>query len=94
MLPDVADRLVGSSALVRVNIQRAHSVSERWFNTTHIDFIDEEEFVGIFGVATLADALVWDSGARRHVVRAKNRLIPSSIKPCNFTVRGINTGGM
>ena len=24
----------------------------------------------------------------------KGRLIPSSIKPCNFTVRGINTGGM
>ena len=50
--------------------------------------------MGIFGVAILTDALVWDSGARRHVVRAKNRLIPSSIKPCNFTVRGINTGGM
>ena len=94
MLPDVADRLVGSSALVRVNIRWAHSVSEHWFNTTHIDFTGEEEFVGIFGVAILTDALVWDSGARRHVVRAKNRLIPSSIKPCNFTVRGINTGGM
>ena len=94
MLPDVADRLVGPSALVRANIRWAHSVSEHWFNTTHIDFIGEEEFVGIFGVAILTDALVWDSGSRRHVVRAKNRLIPSSIKPCNFTVRGINTGGM
>ena len=41
MLPDVADRLVGPSALVRVNIRWAHSVSElHWFNTTHIDFID------------------------------------------------------
>ena len=93
LLPDVADRIVGPSAVVSANIRLAHAVSERWFHTVNIDFVDREELIAILGDENLPSALVWDTGARRHVVRSKSKFIKGSIKPCNFTVRGINSGG-
>ena len=36
---------------------------------------------------------VWDSGARRHVVRDRNRLKPGTERACPFRIRGINSGG-
>ena len=93
LLPDIADRC-GGSHFVRFNIRCAHAVTERVYSIAHIDFALEEELIAILGIENAMSACVWDTGARRHVVRSTDRMIKGSIRPCNFTVRGINTGGM
>jgi len=61
---------------------------------TFVDFTSEGELIAVLGAQNAKSAQVWDTGARRHVVRSTDRMIKGTIRPCNFTVRGINTGGM
>ena len=61
---------------------------------TFVDFTSEGELIAVLGAQNAKSAQVWDTGARRHVVRSTDRMIKGTIRPCNFNVRGINTGGM
>lgn len=69
-----------------------HAVTERVYGVAHVDFVTEHEIIAVLGMDNSSRA-VWDAGARRHVVRSTERMVKESIRPCNFTVRGINTGG-
>ena len=93
LLPDIADRC-GGRFITRCHMRCAHYVAESACNVTLIDFTSEGELIAVLGAEKASSARVWDTGARRHVVRSTDRMIKGTIKPCNFTVRGINTGGM
>ena len=97
LLPDVIHHMSGSSMLTlktaHANLQMAHVINSMVTGTALINFTNTDELVAVLGDDAVATARVWDSGARRHVVRDSSRMISSTIKPCNFRVRGINTGG-
>jgi len=93
LLPDIADRC-GGRFITRCHMRCAHYVAESACNVTFVDFTPEGELIAVLGAEKASSARVWDTGARRHVVRSTDRMIKGTIRPCNFTVRGINTGGM
>ena len=92
LLSEIADRVTGPTQWANVNLKYAHAVSEVLFNVSRVDFVCPEELVAILG-SHASDAVVWDTGARRHVVRSRARLLPGTIRQCDFTIRGINSGG-
>ena len=93
ILSDIADRVTGPTPWAVANLRYAHTVTETLFNVSYVDFVHREELIAILGHEHASDALVWDTGARRHVVRSRSRFIKGSIKPCTFTIRGVNAGG-
>ena len=92
-LPEIAQRVVGDSSLVHANITLATAFSERFMSVSHVRFRSSDELVGLMSEGETTDAKVWDSGARRHVVRDRNRLKPGTERACPFRIRGINSGG-
>ena len=78
--------------LVRPLVERAWAAAgERPERLSEAAFLDAEaELVALLSDSEQVDAKVWDSGARRPVVRSRTRLKPETIKPCPFLVRGIN----
>eukprot|EP00964_Phaeocystis_antarctica_P120107 scaffold83861_cov62-Phaeocystis_antarctica.AAC.1 len=74
LLTDISDRC-GGQWYVRLNIRCAHAATERVYNIAHIDFVSEGELVAILGMEGASTAMVWDTGARRHVVRSVDRMI-------------------
>jgi hypothetical protein len=91
-LPEVARLLTGDSRLVRSSISAAHAVSERMLGVSHVDFYSSDELVTLIPGAN-SSTMIWDSGSRRHVVCSRDELIPSSITPCPFRIRGIHSTG-
>ena len=93
LLPAIAKSASCDTPIVQANISLAHAVSERYLSVAYVDFVDEAELVALLDPDQVACAIVWDSGARRHVVRNRQRFAQGTIKPCPFRVRGINSSG-
>lgn len=80
LLPDVISLVTVPSSLahraVHANLRLAHALNGMVTRTALINFTDYGEIVAVLGTDDVADARVWDSGARRHVVRDSSRMVP------------------